>query len=128
MRKILVVDDSVTMWKMVMASLRTVPNVSFVEAGNGLEAIEKMQIQKSPFDLMILDLNMPDMNGLEVLTFVLEHPDYQATPIVILTTRGDEEIRMKALHDGAALYLTKPFKPQSLAGEIINCLEKNGEK
>lgn len=116
MKRILVVDDSTTMRKMVMASLRDIENVSFGEAANGLEAIEQMET--SPFDLMILDLNMPDMNGLEVLKFVLAHPTYQGTPIVILTTRGDEEMRLQAIENGAAMYLTKPFKPQNLADAI----------
>lgn len=120
MKRILVVDDSATMRKMVVASLRSIPNVSFGEATNGLEAIEQMTT--SPFDLMILDLNMPDMNGLDVLKFVLAHPKYQGLPIVILTTRGDEEMRLQAIQDGAALYLTKPFKPQSLAESIRDCL------
>lgn len=116
MKRILVVDDSATMRKMVMASLRDIENVSFGEAANGLEAIEQMET--SPFDLMILDLNMPDMNGLEVLRFVLAHPKYQGIPIVILTTRGDDEMRVQALDNGAAMYLTKPFKPQTLSETI----------
>ena len=74
MRRILVVDDSATMRKMVIASLRDLTDVSFSEAGNGFEAIEQLEV--APFDLMILDLNMPEMHGLEVLKFVLEHPSY----------------------------------------------------
>jgi two-component system chemotaxis response regulator CheY len=120
MKRILVVDDSATMRRMVIASLRDIADVSFGEAGNGLEAIEQMET--SPFDLMILDLNMPDMNGLEVLKFVLAHPKYKGIPIVILTTRGDDEMRLKAIENGASLYLTKPFKPQSLAQSIQECL------
>lgn len=122
MRRILVVDDSATMRKMVMASLRDVKDVVFGEAGNGLEAIEQLEI--APFDLMILDLNMPDMHGLEVLQFVLNHPQYSKTPIVILTTKGDEESRSEALAAGAACYLTKPFHPKSLAGEIVTLLSE----
>lgn len=122
MRRILVVDDSATMRKMVMASLRDVKDVIFSEAGNGLEAIEQLEI--APFDLMILDLNMPDMHGLEVLQFVLNHPQYSKTPIVILTTKGDEGSRSEALAAGAACYLTKPFHPKSLAGEIVNLLSE----
>lgn len=125
MKRILVVDDSTTMRKMVMASLRDIENVSFSEAGNGLEAIERMET--SPFDLMVLDLNMPDMNGLEVLKFVLAHPKYQGTPIVILTTRGDEEMRLQALENGAALYLTKPFQPQNLSAQIQGYLNTSAK-
>lgn len=122
MRRILVVDDSATMRKMVMASLRDVKDVAFSEAGNGLEAIEQLEI--APFDLMILDLNMPDMHGLELLRFVLNHPEYRRTPIVILTTKGDDESRSEALAAGAACYLTKPFHPKSLSEEIVNLLSE----
>lgn len=123
MRRILVVDDSATMRKMVIASLRDLTNVSFSEAGNGLEAIEQIEI--APFDLMLLDLNMPDMHGLEVLRFVLTHPSCHTTPIVILTTKGDEQSRSEATAAGAACYLTKPFKPQDLASQIQDLLMKN---
>ncbi|CAD5981260.1 Chemotaxis protein CheY homolog [Planktothrix tepida] len=120
MRRILVVDDSATMRKMVIASLRDLTDVSFSEAGNGLEAIEQLEV--APFDLMILDLNMPDMHGLEVLKFVLGHPSYHDTPIVILTTKGDENSRSEAIAAGAACYLTKPFQPKFLASEIRQLL------
>lgn len=123
MRRILVVDDSATMRKMVIASLRDLTNITFSEAGNGLEAIEQLEI--APFDLMLLDLNMPDMHGLEVLRFVLSHPTYQSTPIVILTTKGDEQSRSEALEAGAVCYLTKPFKPQNLASQIQDLLRTN---
>ncbi|MGL5135199.1 MAG: response regulator [Planktothrix sp.] len=120
MKRVLVVDDSATMRKMVIVSLRDLTDVSFSEAENGLEAIEKMEI--APFDLMILDLNMPDMHGLEVLKFVLGHPTYHDTPIVILTTKGDEKSRSEAIAAGAACYLTKPFQPKFLASHIQELL------
>jgi two-component system, chemotaxis family, chemotaxis protein CheY len=116
MKRILVVDDSATMRKMVMATLRNIPDVSFGEAGNGLEAIEQMK--NAPFDLMILDLNMPDMHGLDVLRFVLSHPDYHHTPIIILTTKGDEQSRHEAFEAGASCYLTKPFQPLFFAEQV----------
>jgi two-component system chemotaxis response regulator CheY len=60
---------------------------------------------------------MPDMHGLEVLAFVRRHPVLKTTPIIVLTTRGDEASRRAALAAGATLYLTKPFTPQALAAE-----------
>ncbi len=120
MKKILVVDDSSTMRKMVMASLRDLEQVSFAEASNGLEAIEQLAL--APFDLMVLDLNMPDMHGLEVLKFVLGHPSYNSTPIVILTTKGDDRSKGEAISAGASCYLTKPFNPQSLSVQIKELL------
>jgi two-component system, chemotaxis family, chemotaxis protein CheY len=87
--------------------------VKFHEAANGLEAIERLAL--SCIDLMILDLNMPDMHGLEVVQFAQAHSAYRGIPIVVLTTRGDEASRGAALGAGAALYLTKPFEPRALA-------------
>ena len=124
MKQILVVDDSATMRRMVMASLRELTEVSFDEASSGLEAIEYLAM--SSIDLMILDLNMPDMHGLEVLKFVRGHEKYQTIPIIILTTRGDESSRGAAIAAGASRYLTKPFDPSKLAEEANNLLN-NGE-
>ncbi len=120
MKQILIVDDSATMRRMVMAALRDLKDVSFKEANNGLEAIEQLVI--APVDLMILDLNMPEMHGLEVLQFVRAHPNYQSIPIIVLTTRGDESSRSAALAAGASRYLTKPFDPRDFALEVQNCL------
>jgi two-component system chemotaxis response regulator CheY len=64
---------------------------------------------------MVLDLNMADMHGVEVLKFVRRHPGYQRLPVIVLTTRGDEESRKISLDAGATLYLTKPFTPVALA-------------
>ena len=121
MSNILVVDDSPTMRRMVIASLRNLEGVSFDEASSGLEAIEHLVL--SPVNLIILDLNMPDMHGLEVLNFVRKHDHYRAIPIIVLTTRGDEDSRSEAAAAGASIYLTKPFLPNVLAAyaaELLN--------
>jgi two-component system chemotaxis response regulator CheY len=72
---------------------------------------------------MVLDLNMPDMHGLEVLTFVRGHQAFRRVPVIVLTTRGDESSRASALAAGASLYLTKPFAPHALAGHARALLE-----
>lgn len=112
-KQILVVDDSPTMRRMIIASLRELTDTSFDEASNGLEAIEHLALV--PVSLIVLDLNMPDMHGLEVVQFVRQHQAYRAIPIIVLTTRGDESSRTAALEAGASLYLTKPFLPSVLA-------------
>ena len=112
MQKILIVDDSATIRKMVRASLRPLDDAEFVEAGTGLEAIE--QIALGPVALIILDLNMPDMHGVDVLKFVRRHPGCREVPVIVLTTRGDEASRETALTAGATQYLTKPFVPNVL--------------
>jgi two-component system chemotaxis response regulator CheY len=120
MKTILVVDDSATMRRMVMVSLRGLGEMKFQEAGNGLEAIERLAL--GPVDLMILDLNMPDMHGMDVVQFVHAHTAYRAIPIIVLTTRGDEGSRSEVLAAGAALYLTKPFDPGTLAAHARKLL------
>src|SRR5687768_9623540 len=76
MRTILVVDDSPTMRRMIMAALRELGDVAFDQAGSGLEAIERLAV--SPVDLVVLDLNMPDVHGLEVLRFVRSHDRFRS--------------------------------------------------
>ncbi len=120
MRTILVVDDSATMRRMLVATLRSLGAVRFEEAASGLEAIERLAV--GAVDLVVLDLNMPDMHGLEVLRFVRTHPSFAALPVVILTTRDDGESRRSAQRAGATLYLTKPFSPDTLVPEVSRLL------
>jgi two-component system, chemotaxis family, chemotaxis protein CheY len=116
MHRTLVVDDSPTIRRMVMASLREVCDGGFAEAGSGLEAIEQLAL--APVAAMVLDLNMPDMHGLEVLKFVRSHQAYRQIPIVVLTTRSDAASRAAVLDAGATAYMTKPFVPQALAEQV----------
>ncbi len=122
--RVLVVDDSPTVRRMVQAALRPIQGLVFTEAGNGLEAIERLA--GAPPALVILDLNMPDMHGLEVLKFLRGHKSYAGLPVVILTTRGDESSRAAALAAGATRYLTKPFTPDLLCSTVAEVLSANG--
>lgn len=121
MRNILVVDDSPTIRRMVLASLRGMTGVSFQEAGTGLEAIERLAL--GPVNLMIVDLNMPDMHGLELLRFVRQNDRFQNIPVIILTTKNDEVSRRDAMHAGATAYMTKPFEPARLIEQAKTILE-----
>jgi two-component system, chemotaxis family, chemotaxis protein CheY len=121
MTKILIVDDSPTIRRMVAASLQSLEQVFFEEASNGLEAIEKLA--REPINLMILDLNMPDMHGLEVLQFIRTHPQYRGIPIIVLTTKFDAESRKTALERGASRFMTKPFEPTALRQQAASLLE-----
>ena len=93
----------------------------FLEAASGLEAIELLAVGR--IALIVLDLNMPDMHGLEVLQFVRSHQKYSQVPIIVLTTRGDDTSRSAALTDGASVFLTKPFTPELLGNEARKLLE-----
>jgi two-component system chemotaxis response regulator CheY len=120
MKNVLVVDDSATMRRMVMASLRPIEQATYLEASNGLEAIERLAVGR--VDLVILDLNMPDMHGMEVVAFMRKHATFQSVPIIVLTTRGDDESRSAAMAAGATLYLNKPFDPAALAASARGLL------
>lgn len=115
MKDVLVVDDSKVMRDMIIACLRPEPGLSFTHAASGLEAIEKLSLK--PYQLVVLDLNMPDIGGIEVLEFVRSQDQLKKVPILVVTTRGDEGSRERALSVGADRFLTKPFAPEALLAE-----------
>lgn len=121
MRDVLVVDDSKVMRDMITACLRPEPALAFTHASSGLEAIEKLSLK--PFSLVVLDLNMPDIGGIEVLEFVRGQDRLRRVPIMVVTTRGDEGSRERALAAGADRFLTKPFAPEALLAEARALLE-----
>jgi len=121
MRTILVVDDSPTIRKMVRAALGGLQDVEFIEAGSGLQAIETLAMH--PVRMVVLDLNMPDMHGLDVLKFLRSHSQYRALPVMVLTTRGDESSREEVLEAGATSYMTKPFSPNFLVSSVRELLD-----
>ncbi len=118
--EILVVDDSKVMRDMIIACLRAEPGLAFTHAASGLEAIEKLSLKS--FDLVVLDLNMPDIGGIEVVEFVRGQDQLKSLPIVIVTTRGDEASRTRALDAGASRFMTKPFTPEAILGEVRQLL------
>lgn len=122
MPEVLVVDDSKVMRDMVVACLRPYPDLTFTHASSGLEAIERLSLK--PYDLIILDLNMPDIGGIEVVEFVRGQDTMRHLPIVIVTTRGDEASHALALKAGADRFMTKPFTPDKILGEVKGLLER----
>jgi two-component system chemotaxis response regulator CheY len=125
MTEILVVDDSKVMRDMIVACLRAVQGTNFVHASSGLEAIERLSL--SAFDMMVLDLNMPDIGGIEVLEFVRSQDMLRALPVLIVTTRGDDESRERVLQAGATSFLAKPFTPDSIIAEVRAILAGSAE-
>jgi two-component system, chemotaxis family, chemotaxis protein CheY len=115
-KELLVVDDSKVMRDMIVACLRPEPELAFGHAASGLEAIEKLSLKE--FDLLVLDLNMPDIGGIEVIEFVRGQDRLRRLPIIIVTTRGDEASRARALGAGANRFMTKPFAPEALLAEV----------
>ena len=112
MAEILIVDDSKVMRDMIAACLRPEPSYAFTHAASGLEAIERLSMKA--FQLVVLDLNMPDISGYEVVEFVRGQDRLKQLPILMVTTRGDEASRARALAAGATQFMTKPFAPPAL--------------
>jgi two-component system, chemotaxis family, chemotaxis protein CheY len=121
MDTILVVDDSPTIRRMVRAALGSLGGVTFNEAGSGLRAIEVLGME--PVQMVVLDLNMPDMHGLDVIRFLRSHDRYRDLPVIVLTTRGDDDSRQAALDAGATVYMTKPFAPGVLLSSVRELLD-----
>ena len=119
MPHLLIVDDSPTIRRMVRVTL-TPLSMDVIEAASGLEAIEQLAV--ATVNLIVLDLNMPDMHGLDVLGFVRASQKFQHIPVIVLTTRGDDQSRAAAMQAGATRYVTKPFKPQALLTEARGVL------
>ena len=120
MKRLLIVDDSKLMRDMVAACLRPLGTVAFEYAGTGLEAIERLAL--AAFDLVVLDLNMPDVGGVEVIEFVRSQDRLRALPILIVTTRGDDDSKQRVFDAGASAFLAKPFAPQQLLEEARRLL------
>ncbi len=81
---------------------------------------ERLSLKR--FDAMVLDLNMPDIGGLEVIEFVRGQDTLRTLPILVLTTRGDEDSRRNALQAGASSFMTKPFEPEAILREVQTLL------
>ena len=116
MAEVLIVDDSKVMRDMIAACLKPSGALTTTQASSGLEAIEQLSLKK--FDAVILDLNMPDIGGIEVVEFIRGQDKLKTLPIIIVTTRGDETSRATAIKAGATRYLTKPFTPEAILSEV----------
>jgi two-component system chemotaxis response regulator CheY len=114
--KILVVDDSPTMRRIVGNALREIGYEEIDEAEDGVTALEKLN--GGSFDFLVTDWNMPNMNGLELTQAVRKHPEYNALPILMVTTRGMKEDVIAAMHARVNNYVVKPFTPEVLREKI----------
>lgn len=121
MKKILIVEDSPAMRGLIASIIDEVGDCEVVEVSNGFEALR--QLPRERFALIITDINMPDINGLELLSFVRKSPQSADTPVIIVTTESSETDRDRGMALGANAYLTKPFEPESLVSMVKELLE-----
>ena len=108
---ILTVDDSSSL-RMAIRIALSGAGYAVTEAADGVEGLSKAQAAK--FDMIITDLNMPNMNGLEMIREIRKLPVQAGTPIIFLTTESDEGLKQQARAAGATGWLVKPFEPENL--------------
>jgi two-component system chemotaxis response regulator CheY len=97
--------------------------VKVTEAESGFEALR--QLPRESYDLIVTDINMPDINGLELVSFVKSNTVYQSIPLVIVSTEGSERDRDKGVGLGADAYLVKPFEPDELKNIVRDLLARS---
>ena len=123
MQHILIVEDSSTMRALLTSALEELDvAVKITEAESGFEALRLLPRQS--FDLIVTDINMPDINGLELVSFVRNNTAYQEIPLIIVSTEGSERDRDKGVGLGADAYLVKPFEPEALRDVVRELLTR----
>ena len=121
MGTILVVDDSSTTRSLISSHLFEVGDFDILEAATGFEALKILPSGK--IDLIITGINMPDINGLELISFVRENANYRSIPTIIISTEDSEEDRKRGMELGAEAYLVKPFTVQQLQEAVEKVLK-----
>jgi two-component system chemotaxis response regulator CheY len=111
MKTILTVDDSASMRQMVKITLKAA-GYNVVEANDGRDGLTKANA--NAINMVVTDLNMPNMNGLEFIRALRQLPPYRGIPIVFLTTESDDGLKQQAKAAGATGWITKPFKQEQL--------------
>lgn len=120
--KILTVDDSVSIRKMIEFALKS-KGYAVAGAGDGQEGLESLE-RGDRFDLVILDINMPRMDGLTLLKNIRARESWARLPVLMLTTEGQDADRDTAIGLGASDYMVKPFKPTELLDRVAKLLEQ----
>jgi len=119
-KNVLIVEDSRAMRGLIRATVERMPGTATHEAGSGFEALKALPARR--FDLIITDINMPDINGLELISFVKNHPQYKEIPLIVVSTEKSEEDKNRSLALGASGYIVKPFKDSELQDMVKRVL------
>jgi two-component system chemotaxis response regulator CheY len=110
--RVLVVDDSPTMRQLIVFALRRIAGIQVDEASDGVAALKKLSAES--YDLLLTDINMPIMDGLKLISLLRNDEQYNALPIVVITTEGATLDRERATALGANAYLAKPIQTAQL--------------
>jgi two-component system chemotaxis response regulator CheY len=122
-QRILIVEDSPTMRQLLVFALRRLKEVDIVEAHDGMDGLRK--VSGDHFDLALIDINMPVMDGLKLISLIRGDDSLSAIPIVVITTEGATEDRERAMSLGANEYLTKPIQANRVLS-VVKDLMKRG--
>ncbi|MBF0193819.1 MAG: response regulator [Magnetococcales bacterium] len=125
--KILTVDDSRTM-RRIISDICTSVGYDVMEAEHGDAALKVLQAHPGEIDLILMDWNMPGMNGLEVLQRIKATPEWKHIPVMMVTTEGEKSYIVRAVQAGAIHYVTKPFSQQKLANTILEAVGQGSYK
>ncbi len=120
-RKVLIVEDSGATRELLRAAVETLAEIEVHTAISGFDALKVLPRHR--FELIITDINMPDINGLELINFVKKNPHYKDTPLFVVTTEGREADRDRGLLLGANEYVIKPFQPETILGLVRQYLK-----
>ncbi len=119
MVRVLLVEDSVGVRAFVRSALEAegggLGDVEVVEAASGFDALRLLP--RGPYDLVITDVNMPNINGLELVRFIRSSDQHRDTPVLLISTSASERDRERGLSLGANAFLAKPFSPEALRAE-----------
>ena len=121
MRAALVVEDSNTTRSLIKSAIEEIDDINTFEASTGFEALRLLPQQT--FDLIVMDINMPDINGFELINFVKTNDNYKNIPVVMVSTERSGAEKEKGMALGAFAYLTKPFDIEKLQGIIRKALD-----
>ena len=119
-KSVLVVDDSATTRMLISLTLKKEGVYNITEVANGQEAVDRLASQ--PIDCVLTDINMPQMDGLELISYIRSEHTEPKVPIVVITTQGEEESRDEGLSKGANAYLTKPISGPKLVSLVRDLL------
>jgi two-component system chemotaxis response regulator CheY len=121
-KTILIADDSASMRAFLVAIVEALGDYQIVEASSGFEALRLLP--RDRVDLILTDINMPDINGLELISYLRNHPNYKDIPLFIISTEGSPKDIEKGKQLGADEYIVKPFSPATLQQLINKYLNK----
>ena len=121
-KKTLVIDDSSLIHRMFKLLL---PKTVQISAFDGREALDRLA-EHPDIDLILLDINMPNMNGFELLEVIKKDAAFASIPVIIVSTEGKDEDTIRGLQAGAAAYIRKPFRSEAAAGLIRHIMARAG--